>query len=64
MISLFGCVAKLGVGGVERAPQRELCNAPKTLDFVKRIKSYDRFKLLVCVRQVLVTVFQRRQFLR
>ncbi len=33
MISLFGCVAKLGVGGVERAPQRELCNAPKNVGF-------------------------------
>jgi len=33
VISLSGCVAELGVGGVKRASQRELSNAPKNIGF-------------------------------
>ncbi len=58
MISLFSCVAKLGVGVVERSLSKSFPMHQRTLDFIERIKSYDHLKLLVRIRQFLVTVFQ------
>jgi hypothetical protein len=48
VISLSGCVAELGVGGVERSALAKAFQCTKRmLDFIERIKSYDHLKLLV-----------------
>ncbi len=48
MISLSGCVAELGVGGVQKERLGESFSMhQRMLDFVEQIKSYDHLKLLV-----------------
>jgi len=47
VISLSGCVAELGVGGVKRSLGESFPTHQRMLDFVDLIKSYDHLKLLV-----------------
>ncbi len=47
VISLSGCVAELGVGGVKRSALASFPTHQRMLDFVELIKNYDHLKLLV-----------------